>query len=61
MTVRKFIFTKPTFNLRIVCGALSLACLNIGANLSYGLITGQMTGIKFEPADELTGTSRYGN
>lgn len=49
VTVRKFIFTKPTFNLRIVRGALSLACLNVGANLSYGLITGQMTGIKPNP------------
>ena len=51
VTVRKFIFTKPTFNLRIVRGALSLACLNIGANLSYGLITGQMTGIKPNPVN----------
>lgn len=48
---RKFIFTKPTFNLRIARGALSLACLNIGANLSYGLITGQMTGIKPNPVN----------
>lgn len=51
VTVRKFIFTKPTFNLRIVRGALSLACLNVGANLSYGLITGQMTGIKPNPVN----------
>ncbi len=51
VTVRKFIFTKPTFNLRIIRGALSLACLNIGANLSYGLITGQMTGIKPNPVN----------
>jgi AGZA family xanthine/uracil permease-like MFS transporter len=51
VTVRKFIFTKPTLNLRIVRGALSLACLNIGANLSYGLITGQMTGIKPNPVN----------
>ncbi len=51
VTVRKFIFTKPMFNLRILRGALSLACLNIGANLSYGLITGQMTGIKPNPVN----------
>ena len=59
VTMRRFIFTKPTFNPRIVRGALSLACLNIGANLSYGLITGQMTGIKqsrqLKPADDITG------
>lgn len=48
---RKFIFTKPALNLRTVRGALSLACLNIGANLSYGLITGQMTGIKPNPVN----------
>lgn len=51
VTIRKFIFTKPTFNKRILRGALSLACLNIGANLSYGLITGQMTGIKPNPVN----------
>lgn len=51
VTMRRFIFTKPTFNPRIVRGALSLACLNIGANLSYGLITGQMTGIKPNPVN----------
>lgn len=51
VTIRKFIFTKPTVNLRIIRGALSLACLNIGANLSYGLITGQMTGIKPNPVN----------
>lgn len=48
---RKFIFTKPQCNLKIIRGALSLACLNIGANLSYGLITGQMTGIKPNPVN----------
>lgn len=51
VTVRRFIFTKPLFNLRILRGALGLACLNIGANLSYGLITGQMTGIKPNPVN----------
>lgn len=51
VTVRKFIFTKPTFNYRVVRGALGLACLNIGANLSYGLITDQMTGIRPNPVN----------
>lgn len=49
--LRRFIFTKPMVNPRIIRGALSLACLNIGANLSYGLITGQMTGIKPNPVN----------
>ncbi|NRO48978.1 hypothetical protein IMAU30132_01343 [Lactobacillus helveticus] len=38
---RRFHFLKPIFNIRVIRGALSLACLNIGANISYGLITGQ--------------------
>ncbi|MDT7013366.1 NCS2 family permease [Levilactobacillus namurensis] len=58
VTARRFIFTKPTFSLPVLRGALSLACLNIGANISYGLITGQMTGQKPNPVDLnlLTGT-----
>lgn len=44
VTQRKFVFSKPTMSLRVLRGALSLACLNIGANISYGLLTGQMTG-----------------
>lgn len=61
VTVRRFIFTKPMFNLRILRGALGLACLNIGANLSYGLITGQMTGIKPNPVNLnlLTGSQAF--
>jgi len=51
VTARRFIFTKPPVNVRVVRGALSLACLNIGANISYGLITGQMTGQKPNPVD----------
>ncbi|MCT0197016.1 NCS2 family permease [Lactobacillus helveticus] len=51
VTARKFVLTKPHFNQRVLRGALSLACLNIGANLSYGLITGQMTGIKPNPVN----------
>lgn len=51
VTARRFIFTKPIFNSTVMRGALSLACLNIGANLSYGLITGQMTGVKPNPVN----------
>ncbi|MDV7757515.1 guanine permease [Liquorilactobacillus mali] len=51
VTERRFRFLKPTFSIRVVRGALGLACLNIGANLSYGLITGQMTGIKPNPVN----------
>lgn len=51
VTARKFQFVKPLVNLKILRGALSLACLNIGANISYGLITGQMTGLKPNPVN----------
>lgn len=51
VTARRFVFTKPTVNPRVVRGALSLACLNIGANISYGLITGEMTGLKPNPVN----------
>lgn len=51
VTQRKFQLVKPVFNYKVVRGALGLACLNIGANLSYGLITGQMTGIKPNPVN----------
>ncbi|AKP64306.1 SulP family sulfate permease [Levilactobacillus koreensis JCM 16448] len=51
VTARRFVFTKPMLSVRVVRGALSLACLNIGANISYGLITGQMTGIKPNPVN----------
>lgn len=51
VTARKFQFVKPLVNVKILRGALSLACLNIGANISYGLITGQMTGQKPNPVN----------
>lgn len=51
VTARRFLFTKPIINAKVIRGALSLACLNIGANISYGLITGQMTGIKPNPVN----------
>ncbi|QIR10654.1 hypothetical protein G8J22_02665 [Lentilactobacillus hilgardii] len=58
---RRFRFLKPILNPRVVRGALSLACLNVGANISYGLITGQMTGIKPNPVNLnlLTGTQAF--
>lgn len=58
---RRFHFLKPMVNLRVIRGALSLACLNIGANISYGLVTGQLTGIKPNPVNLniLTGTQAF--
>jgi len=35
---------KPTFNLSVLRGALSLACLTIGANIAFGNITGGIAG-----------------
>ncbi|MHC5372570.1 NCS2 family permease [Enterococcus sp. LJL120] len=51
VTQRKFVFTKPIMNTAVARGALSLACLNISANISYGLLTGQMTGIEPNPVN----------
>jgi adenine/guanine/hypoxanthine permease len=33
-------------NRRVLIGALSIACLNIGANISFGLITGSIAGAR---------------
>lgn len=38
----KLVFQKPILNFDIVRGALSLICLNIGANIAFGEITGSM-------------------
>lgn len=35
---------KPTMNLNVARGALSLACLTIGANIAFGNITSGMSG-----------------
>ena len=35
---------KPSFNLSVLRGALSLACLTIGANIAFGNITSGMSG-----------------
>ena len=39
---------KPTINLSVVLGALSLMMLNIGANISFGGITASMAGTAAE-------------
>lgn len=36
----KLIFQKPIINAEVVQGALALMCLNIGANIAFGEITG---------------------
>lgn len=40
----KFTLQKPTFNLRILRGALALCCLTIGGNIAFGSITGGIAG-----------------
>ncbi len=40
----EFKFIKPTFNLSVLFGALSLVMLNIGANISFGGITASIAG-----------------
>lgn len=37
-----FKFIKPKFSLAVVLSALSLICLNIGSNISFGTISSQM-------------------
>lgn len=44
---------KPTFNLRVLRGALALACLTVGANIAFGGITGGMAGAA-QNVDHLT-------
>lgn len=38
----KLKFHKPTFSLEILRGAMALICLNIGANIAFGGITGNI-------------------
>ncbi|MDD5603234.1 MAG: xanthine/uracil permease [Eubacteriales bacterium] len=40
----EFKMIKPTFNLAVILGALSLLMLNIGANISFGNITASIAG-----------------
>lgn len=39
---RKLSIKKPVFNAKVVRGALSLACLTIGANIAFGNITASL-------------------
>lgn len=49
---KKLTFIKPmALNWKIARGALALACLNIGSNISFGMITGSMTGAETNPVD----------
>ena len=38
----KIVMQKPILNMDIVRGALSMVCLNIGANIAFGKITGEI-------------------
>ena len=40
----KIKFQKPILNTSIIRGALSMVCLNIGANIAFGNITGSIAG-----------------
>ncbi|MDO4680693.1 MAG: NCS2 family permease [Aerococcus sp.] len=42
---------KPLISFNVIKGALSFVALNLAGNISYGLITGQMTGITPNPAN----------
>ncbi len=41
----KLVFQKPIINAGVIQGALALICLNIGANIAFGEITGSMANI----------------
>lgn len=40
----RIVFQKPILNSSVVRGALSMVCLNIGANIAFGNITGNIAG-----------------
>ncbi|NFF79576.1 NCS2 family permease, partial [Clostridium sporogenes] len=42
----KIAINKPSFSLKILRGAMSMVCLNIGANIAFGNITGQLANRK---------------
>lgn len=48
---QKLTLMKPMFSGKILRGALALACLNIGSNISFGMITGSMTGNDVNPVN----------
>lgn len=39
---RKITFRRPILNLNVIRGALAMTCLNIGANIAFGNITGDI-------------------
>lgn len=52
VTQSKLKFIKPLkVNFKILRGTLALACLNVGSNISFGMITGSMTGTKVNPVN----------
>lgn len=42
ITREKIQMQKPTLSVKILRGAMSMVCLNIGANIAFGNITGQL-------------------
>ena len=48
---QKLSLIKPMISGRILRGSLALACLNIGSNISFGMITGSMTGNDVNPVN----------
>lgn len=42
----KLVFQKPIINFSVIRGALALICLNIGANIAFGQITGSIANTK---------------
>lgn len=38
----KIVFQKPVINISVIRGALAMICLNIGANIAFGKITGSI-------------------
>ncbi|MBU5437260.1 NCS2 family permease [Tissierella sp. MSJ-40] len=38
----KLVFQKPIINIEVIRGALAMICLNIGANIAFGKITGNI-------------------
>lgn len=38
----KFVFQKPIINIDVIRGALAMICLNVGANIAFGKITGDI-------------------
>lgn len=50
----KFTRQKFTFNTRVILGALGMACLNIGSNISFGSITASMAPSAHYNVDQLS-------